>query len=184
MDGRSERGTQGRRVARVMIAASVALGAFGPAAGPAGASGIRRHHLIVVSSAQSLGPSWARFLSGRETLWESARPPAFPSGLVLPTRLGRLVDTPFVDYLNWRRSLDPARFDHYHPNVGPELALPAPHLMPTPAATATGGGTKHPFRPAPQNLPEPGSLGIAVVLLGAGLAVRNRARGRRADADR
>jgi hypothetical protein len=33
-----------------------------------------------------------------------------------------LLDTPFVQYLIWRRNLDPMRFDFYHPRVGPLLA--------------------------------------------------------------
>lgn len=163
-----------------MIAAGVALWVVGWVSCPAGASGIRGHHLIVAKHAQSLGPAWGGFLSGGQSVWETAKAPRFPSGLALPSHLGRLVDTPFVDYLSWRRSLDPARFDHYHPNVGPELALMTTPVRATPAATTMGGVPKHPFRPTPQNLPEPGSLGIAFVLLGAGLAVRNRVRGRSA----
>src|SRR5262249_50627198 len=40
-----------------------------------------------------------------------------------PPLNGILPNTPFVNYLLWRRSLNPARFDFYHPRLGPLLAL-------------------------------------------------------------
>ena len=183
MDGRSDRGTNDRRErvrrqAIGVVTTVLTVGVMGLMAGPARASGIHAHHLIVVSNAESLGPAWARFLTGGRALWEIARPPRFPSRLVLPTSLGKLVDTPFVEYLDWRRSLDPTRFDRYHPIVGPELSRFVPTVTSVPAASATGGGHR-PFNPTPQNLPEPGTLGIAIVLIGAGLAMRNRSRGRK-----
>ncbi|MCA1684532.1 MAG: hypothetical protein LC745_00815, partial [Planctomycetia bacterium] len=135
---------------------------------------IRRHHLIVVNDVQSLGPSWARFLREGVSHWQVVRPPRFPSGLVLPTSQGRLVDTPFVDYLFWRRSLDPTRFDVYHPNVGPELGQFA--LRPSAHPRATSTVVSHrPLHPAAQNLPEPGTLAIAIVLVASRLAWRGRA---------
>ena len=186
MDGRSDRGMSGAhdgrwRVARTGVSTGLTFCALGLLAGPAVASPIRSHHLIVVNNAQSLGPAWARFLAGGVSLWEIARPPRFPSGLVLPTNSkGTLVDTPFVEYLHWRRSLDPARFDLVHPNIATELGQFVP---PTAGGTSTGGGTK-PFNPAPQNLPEPATLPIAIVLGGAGLAWRRRIAGQPGRLDR
>jgi hypothetical protein len=130
--------------------------------------------LIAVNDVTSLGPAWEQFLLGGEALWAVTSPPAFPSGLVLPTSGGKLIDTPFVDYLEWRRSLDPSRFDLNHPNIASELAQFVPPAVSVPAGDTTGGGTTHPFKPTPQNLPEPGTFWIAVTLIGAGLATRVR----------
>jgi hypothetical protein len=58
--------------------------------------------------------------------------PVVPSNGLLPT-------TPYDNYLRWRRSLDPPRFDHFHPRIGHLLGLdgvikttPAPTPTPTP----------------------------------------------------
>ncbi len=163
--------------------AVLAVSAAGLLARPAVASPIRSHHLIVVSNVDSLGPAWARFLEGGIPLWEVRKPPRFPSGLVLPESQGVLVDTPFVDYLLWRRSLDPTRFDHYHPFIGPLLGqgLTPPTSTHSSVATPRGGtprsglGDDHPANPQPQQgVPEPGTLSVALVLIGAGYAWQRR----------
>ncbi len=150
----------------------VVLG-LGMIPGQGEASSIHGHRLIVVSNEDSLGPAWARFLAGGASYWDVARPPRFPSDLVLPKNSnGTLVETPFVDYLTWRRDLDPSRFDHYHPNVGPELAqLTTPSVVPSVVKPVPP--TK-PFNVAPQNLPEPASLPLALILFGAAYAWRER----------
>ena len=85
---------------------------------------------------------------------------------MLPTSGGTLVETPFVDYLEWRRSLDPSRFDLNHPNIATELGQFVPPAVSVPSGDTTGGGTTHPFNPTPQNLPEPGTFWIALTLIG------------------
>jgi hypothetical protein len=135
---------------------------------PASASPIHRHR-IVVSSAQSLGPAWARFLEGGPSLWAVRKSPRFPSGLVLPTSNGKLVDTLFVDYLTWRRLLDPARFDHFHPNLA--VSLTAPRTTPV---RSTSVMARHPFNPAPQNLPEPSAFLLMFALFGVAFLFRAR----------
>lgn len=51
---------------------------------------------------------------------------------------GLLPNTPFINYLRWRRSLNPARFDHYHPQwasaLGNDSALRA-RIPPTPPSS-------------------------------------------------
>lgn len=173
MDGRSNRGTTERR-SRV-VTAGLTLGVLvGLIAGPARASAILGSNLIAVTDVSSLGPAWEQFLLGGPALWALESPPPFPSGLVLPTSNGQLVDTPFVNYLEWRRSLDPSRFDLNHPNIATELGQFVPTSTSVPGSTSSGGGTTHVFNPTPQNLPEPGTFWIAVTLIGAGLATRLR----------
>jgi len=69
---------------------------------------------------------------------------------------GLLPDTPFYNYMRWRRSLNPARFDHYHPNLGPALAedalLRSQGAMCSPGSmTSTGGTTTQPVPQLPQS---------------------------------
>jgi len=41
--------------------------------------------------------------------------------LLTPDNQGRLPDSSVIDYLHWRRSLNPTRFDRHHPFIGPML---------------------------------------------------------------
>ena len=69
----------------------------------------------------------------------------------------------FVQYLEWRRDLDPARFDRWHPIEGPILARVTP-------STATPDPVINPQpQTIPPAVPEPGSLTLSLALVGAGL---------------
>src|SRR5262249_12044130 len=145
---------------------------------PTFASPIQGETLTVATEA-ALGPAWERFLAGGPALWAVEPPPSFPSGLLLPTANGVVTETPFVDYLIGRRSLDPARVDQNHPNIAPMLDARDP-----PAATpAPSPGATRPLRvpgpnPHPQQgpaVPEPGTL-----LIGLGMGVPVLCRHRRA----
>ncbi|MFO0952894.1 MAG: hypothetical protein U0835_17440 [Isosphaeraceae bacterium] len=125
--------------------------------GTASASPIRTFRVVTSDTEASLGPEWARFLAGGPFFWSVETPPSFPSGLVLETLNGRIVETPFVDYLIWRRNQDPARFDLNHPNVGPPLGqILIPPRTPT----------NPPINPQPQlpGIPEPASLLTTLVI--------------------
>lgn len=71
---------------------------------------------------------------------------------VLSVYNGQLPDSPFVEYLLWRRSLNPTRFDHYHPGLGrlleagnvgvtvdPKPVVPPGPPVPEPATWLMGG---------------------------------------------
>jgi hypothetical protein len=136
----------------------------GLSASSAGASPI---HAFRVATPDVLGPAWAQFLAGGPTLWADATPPSLPTGLILPYQNGALVETPFVDYLVWRRSLDPARFDQNHPKIAPALGQLIPPTTAVPGSTTIG---TPPINPQPQNgVPEPASLPLALSLIAAGL---------------
>ena len=165
MDGRSSFGwlIKARRVISAAGATLLALGFAANTTHTAEASAIQAMS-VVVNNIDSLGPAWAQFLAGGIPLWSVEPSPPIPEGLILPKENGVLVPTPFVEYLAWRRSLDPARFDQYHPIVGPELGQLPQTITPPPGGTSTGGGVP------PLNTPEPGSLMIAAMLIGAAVS--------------
>lgn len=161
----------------ILCALAVACGLH-VSSGTVSASAIRRHHVHAASYTPeaSLGPAWQRFLSGGPSLWAIAKPPRFPSHLVLATQNGVLVQTPFVSYLEWRRSLDPTRFDYYHPRIAGVLAqfLTTPA---TPLGSTPGSTPATPMTTQPQNtVPEPGTFAATLTLFGLGLWWRGRLR--------
>jgi hypothetical protein len=169
------------RILQVGLSTLLGLALLGSNGTTASASPIRSYG-IVVTNIDSLGPAWARFLSFGPEFWENHAPPPFPSGLILPTQNGLLVETPFVEYLLWRRNLDPARFDHYHPIRGPQLELLTPAVTSailTPPTILTPPVTSPAIVPSvlPQ-VPEPSTLMIAAALMGSafgwGLLKRRR----------
>jgi len=112
-----------------------------------------------------------------------------PSGVHLHLVNGLLPDTALVEYLRWRRSLDPARFDFYHPNVGPMLAEdartrqtllnppldlgqvvnpPGPSPLPVPVAPL-------PLNPPDAKVSEPSTALLGILLAGATGWLRRRA---------
>lgn len=169
MDGRSCRSSY--RTARV-IAAGLILALSGS---PSEAAPIHSHALATATGPveqPGLGPAWARFLAGGAALWAESKPPRIPAHLHLLSQNGQLVESPFVDYLFWRRSLNPIRFDHYHPSLGPALGNLIPPTTPIPIPTPIPTPTPTP-NPQPQ-VPEPASVMIALILAGAALWQRRR----------
>jgi hypothetical protein len=142
---------------------------------PASASAIHSHMQTKVRTEASLGPVWARFLAGGSSLWAVVKPPKIPAGLRLATSNGLLAETPFVKYLDWRRILNPTRFDLYHPILGPQLAL-----LPTTSASTPVAQTVVPpatVNPQPQTVvPEPHTFVIGLFLMSAGFGWRWRLR--------
>jgi hypothetical protein len=126
----------------------------------------------------SFGPAWQKFLAGGPALWAVESPPPFPSHIRLATDNGLIVETPFVEYLIWRRDLDPARFDHFHPIIGPILgtlpqtlvppSVPQPPTVPVPSLFNA---------PPPPPVPEPPMLPLALTLVGAAIAYQRRRAG-------
>ncbi len=98
-------------------------------------------------------------------------------------------DTPLMQYLQWRRSLNPARFDYYHPRLGPSLAQTTwtPSPTPTPPCTCTPCQQVQPQREPrtepqgppwtePPAVPEPSTGVMALTLIGAACWWRRRSR--------
>ncbi len=146
---------------------------------PARAS--RIHHL---NSAQQQAQllQIQTFLDGGQAVWSTTPPPIFPKSLLLQaaTQIVAGNEPTIAQYLRWRQSLNPTRFNHYHPFLGQILnndvntptfnvKLPTPSVTPaspgktpsvTPAKVVSGQGV------TPSRVPEPSTSLIAVALVG------------------
>ncbi len=145
--------------------------------------------------AAAINEAWTNFLAGGPQTWATTHAPAFTPAVrstiwqVLKTDTeAQSIANPMIEYLEWRRSLDPTRFTSYHPNLSPALAqlLSSPSLPPgvpeptstpvTPSSTTvtpTGAQTV-----SPPAVPEPSSLLLAAAMTGWGIWWRQRIRQR------
>lgn len=96
---------------------------------------------------------------------------------------GLLHPSAFVAYLEWRRSLAPARFDFYHPRIAQAIFTDQQirqSLVTTPPITPTVNPNPGTITPPtdviipPVTTPEPSSVVIAVMMIGAGFWGRRR----------
>lgn len=168
----------GRFKARRRATLSIALALLATLAGScwfgqdAEASRIRSRGISARSSSLGSRPAWNRFLSGGPSLWAQTPSPAIPSGARLPLVNGGLLQTPFVEYLLWRRDLNPTRFDAYHPRVAgifsQLVTLPAVQALETADPVVSAPVTLTPAAvPAAQEIvPEPGTLAITATVFG------------------
>jgi len=163
----------------ILRQSSMVLAMLAGLGGPSVRAG-RIPHVSVLKPPPATRLSFARFLEAGPGLWSHATP-RVPRGLALRTTAdGTLGSGPLLDYLLYRRSLGPSRFDAHHPHIGPVLAAYLPPLpvvsvpMPAPQTVAP----THLTPPAIQQVPEPSSLVIGGVLLAGAIFVkRQRARG-------
>jgi len=137
--------------------------------------------------------AWTNFLAGGTQTWSTTPAPAFTPAIestiwqVLNTDTpAEAISNPMIEYLEWRRSLDPTRFTYYHPNLSPALAqlLNSPSLpsnVPPLAETSTEPQVlSSPATPsgaqafAPPAVPEPSSLLLAAAMTGWGIWWRHR----------
>ncbi|MGC8642026.1 MAG: hypothetical protein ACP5XB_19345 [Isosphaeraceae bacterium] len=135
--------------------------------------------------------AWTNFLDKGEQTWSRTPAPSFSPAIrstiwqVLKTdSQAQSLNNPMIDYLLWRRSLDPQRFLLNHPSLSPALAqlLNAPALPvtpPTPTAIApqTVSGPPAPIASSstlPPPVPEPNSLLLAATMTVVGLFCRHR----------
>jgi hypothetical protein len=79
-------------------------------------------------------PQWELFLAGGTHVWLTAHNP--PVTLPVHEALAEVLESPtaaanpLIEYMIWRRGLDPERFDHYHPCLGRKLRH-LPHPVPS-----------------------------------------------------
>ena len=135
--------------------------------------------------------AWTRYLSEGTQTWSTTHAPAFTPAIrstiwqVLKTDTqAQSITNPMVDYLEWRRSLDPTRFTYYHPSLSPALAqllnspslpttVPAPTYTPVPQTAPQELTSPAPPTAAqtvsPPAVPEPSSLLLAAAMTGWGI---------------
>jgi hypothetical protein len=108
-------------------------------------------------------------------------PPALRA--IRPLADGQMPNVAFVQYLQWRRSLNPARFDRNHPCMGPMLARDqvirrtvVPAVTPPKPICPTPTKPKPTVRPSvvrPPQVPEPPSAAVLGLLFGAAMYARH-----------
>jgi hypothetical protein len=170
--------TLGRCRAGVLLVAGV----IGVAAAPAAEANPIRLFRTHPSASLRARPvrGWAAFLAGGPLLWSQVHAP--PINLAVRRVMLQSVGgadplaNPMVQYLLWRHDLSPARFDFWHPWLGPRLEHllpPMPTVIPvitsrsvTPPSDVPQP-SPHPQVIPPPNTPEPGAVTIGLVLAGA-----------------
>jgi len=128
--------------------------------------------------------SWSEYLMGGPSVWSSViHPPVTPgveSAIWKAIRTDPGETSPWIEFLVYKQSLDPARFAHYHPKLSPALdrlsASPtaAQTLNPDSPTTSTGGTTA-PLTEA-QQIPEPATWLLAIGMAGWGAWCRRHKR--------
>jgi hypothetical protein len=172
---------------------------------PAGAATIRR--FVLPSGEAPVFRAWTNYLSAGPQVWSRTKAPAFTPGIrgtiwaVLKSDTqAQSLANPMIDYLLWRRSLKPERFDANHPRLGPTLnqllsfsptpvitppvTTPLPAYSPVPQSTPTSTSPQivtpppvvitPPEPAAPTPIPEPSSVLLATGMLGWGIWWRRR----------
>ncbi len=153
-----------RRWSRAWLVSSLALLALSlpPAVT---ASPIRSRTQISAQAVRDLR-SWVAFLNGGQQLWSHVKNP--PVTLAVRRLMAQALSSsnptssPWVQYLTWRRDLNPVRFDHWHPFLGPELQNLTPPTQP------------QILTPPSPSVPEPGTLVMSLALVGTGVWWRRR----------
>jgi hypothetical protein len=123
--------------------------------------------------------SWSEYLLAGPRVWDKVPHPPVTEAVKREIRKALKTDpggtAPMIQFLLNKQSLDPARFDHYHPKlVGPLSRFQTPVTVP---ATATPTGAQLLTTPAPttptieaqttggpptQKVPEPDALLLAI----------------------
>lgn len=136
------------------------------------------------NAATSLPGRWNSFLAAGETTWASRQSPPF----TLPVRLALLslingdptvaAASPLVEYFVWRRNLNPARFDRYHPFLGPRLPQgftpPTPTITPPVVPDTPDPPITPPNHSIPPTVPEPPAILVILAGVAGALALRRR----------
>jgi hypothetical protein len=188
-----------RRTGRGRISVSLLLFTLGAGwLGAETAEAAAAKKLVLTPSDKQVFVAWTNFLSAGPSTWSAKHAPAFTPAInttiwqVLKTDTqAQSLANPMIDYLLWRRSLDPHRFAVNHPNLSPTLAqllntpslpvgVPPPTYTPVPQSTVSPQTVSGPPSPTvspaalPPAVPEPGSLLLAVTMTGVGLFWRHR----------
>ncbi len=164
---------------RVVLASALILGVQ-----PLQAAATKK--LVLTPSEVQTFEVWTKFLSDGTETWSKTHAPPFTPAIkstiwdVLKTdTTAQAISNPMIEYLEWRRSLDPTRFAANHPNLSPALAqlLSSPSLpsnVPPPTSTPVPQTPTLAQAVSPPTVPEPSSLLLAVAMTGWGIWRRRR----------
>jgi hypothetical protein len=154
--------------------------------------------LVLSPSEARTFEAWTQFLAGGTQTWSTTHAPTFTAAIrstiwqLLKTDTpAEALSNPMIEYLEWRRSLDPTRFTDNHPNLSPALAqllsspslpanVPSPTYTPVPETTTAPQVLSSPATPSgaqslsPPTVPEPNSLLLAAAMTGWGMWWRRR----------
>ncbi len=87
--------------------------------------------------------SWSRYLLAGPRAWSTVEhpsvTPAVRSAIWVSVRTNPGPADPMVNFLLWKQSIDPTRFDRYHPHLAPALRRVAMSRTLTPAAITPAG---------------------------------------------
>jgi hypothetical protein len=137
----------------------------------------------------AVGSSWSEYLLGGPSVWDKVPHPLVTEAVKAEIRRALKTDPGgtalIVQFLLNKQSLDPARFDHYHPNlVRPLSKFSTPTTPTTPSTGAqvlTPPSTTTPLTepqtttgPAEQPVPEPQALLLAIGMIGWAVWWRRR----------
>lgn len=104
---------------RTIPAALVGLGLAWSAGSAAGATiqTYRAHHAPNISGDEAR--DIRTFLAGGPARWSVTKAPKLPAGLTITGPDGSLKQGAMVNFLTWRRALNPQYFDYRHPRIAP-----------------------------------------------------------------
>jgi hypothetical protein len=153
---------------------------------PVAASPIKGpHHRYDVAGAESeAAHSWSAYLLTGPKMWSSVIHPSVTpevrASIWHALRTDATEANPWMHYLLWKQSLDPARFARNHPHVAPLLdRIPRESVITPVTQTTSPPSTSTPLI-EPQTLtpavPEPGPWLLALGMTGWGLWWRRRQR--------
>jgi hypothetical protein len=140
-----------------------------------------------------MNQSWSEYLMGGPTVWSKVAHPGLSAAIESEMWKAIKSDPPpdtdaVVQFFLYKQSLDPARFDHYHPRVAASLAkikseAATAGATPTTSTSSTGSTPpgqgaqtlgSGPSSPNVSETPEPGALLLAIGMAGYAIWWRRR----------
>lgn len=156
----------------------------------ANASAIHHAHHATADDA-GLNRSWSTYLMSGPSVWSAVAHPGLTPGIEAEMWKAISSDPPpnidaVVQFFLYKQSLDPARFDHYHPHVAKALAkIKAEEATTTATPTASTTSTGTPSEgaqtlgppastPDENTVPEPGTFLLTIGMAGYAIWWRRR----------
>jgi PEP-CTERM motif len=146
---------------------------------------VRKQHEAASESRDAFN-TWSEFLKGGPSVWATHEHPIWDYTVREAVWKDIKTDpggtSPMIDFLLWKQSLDPTRFDLYHPKIGPaidKLVNTPPTQVQSSAPTTTSTSSTSPsegqtISPPGTETPEPSTWLVAIGMAGWALWRRRR----------